>query len=190
MQLDDSRRRFVKRLGAVALVGSLAGCGGDGDSDTTEPGTTEPMETTDASTTTEPMETTTTATGTPTPTGTPTGTPTPTPTPTPVPGPDEYLSSVQDYDGMEDMTGQSSITVLVGSNYFDPPGIIISTGTTITWDWEGGSHNVVAEDTSFDSGDVAAGITFQHTFDTAGEFPYYCEPHKFFGMKGYITVED
>ena len=33
-----NRRRFLKGLGALSVVG-LAGCGGDGD-DTTDPGTT------------------------------------------------------------------------------------------------------------------------------------------------------
>jgi hypothetical protein len=71
---DANRRRFLKTIGALGVVG-LAGCGGDGDGTDEPADTTEPMNTTAPGNTTEPMDTTAPAdttepadTGTPTPT--------------------------------------------------------------------------------------------------------------------------
>jgi len=192
MRLNDSRRQFVKRLGAVALVGSLAGCGDDGDEETptdTDPdgngnGNGNGNGDTDTDTPTD--------TATPTEEPTPTGTPTATLTPTPVPGVDEFLSGVPNYDGESvDMTGSDSATVAVGADgtLFTPPAITVSTGTTVTWEWEGPNHNVVAQDpeTTFNSGEPQSSGTFEYTFENAGGYPYLCEPHSF-QMKGYVTV--
>jgi plastocyanin len=33
------------------------------------------------------------------------------------------------------------------------------------------------------------GATFERTFDSAGTYEYYCNPHKALGMKGAIVVE-
>jgi plastocyanin len=83
------------------------------------------------------------------------------------------------------------VTVAVGADglLFTPPAITISTGTTVTWEWKGPNHNVVAQDpeTTFDSGDPQSSGTFEYTFENAGEYPYICEPHSF-QMKGYVTV--
>jgi len=185
----------------VALVGSLAGCGGD-DGTPTETATEEPEpespsppeSTTAPGTTTAPGNTTTTVTEAPTTTTM--GTPTESPTATPIPGPDEYLEYVSNYDGtIADETGKSSVTVDVGTGdgfRFSPPAIRISTGTTITWEWtgQGGGHNVVAEDGTFDSGATQTSGTFEYTFENAGRHPYYCSPHRSFGMKGYVIVEE
>ncbi|MFS8636890.1 MAG: plastocyanin/azurin family copper-binding protein [Gemmatimonadota bacterium] len=34
-----------------------------------------------------------------------------------------------------------------------------------------------------------AGHTFEHTFENAGDFPYYCVPHQSAGMTGRIVVQ-
>jgi plastocyanin len=68
-----------------------------------------------------------------------------------------------------------------------PPTITVTAGTTVTWanaDVE--PHTVTADDGSFDSGDVAAGSTFQHTFATAGTVTYHCIIHE--QMKGTVIV--
>jgi plastocyanin len=33
------------------------------------------------------------------------------------------------------------------------------------------------------------GDEFTHVFNTPGEYPYYCDPHRGAGMTGTITVE-
>jgi len=210
MRLNDSRRRFVKRLGAVALVGSLAGCGDDGDDETPTDTETGGNGNGNGGTTADTETDTGTATDSPTPTDPPTETPTPTVTPTPPETVEgrvgEYLDFTQNYNGEDDivdMTGEESVTVAVGEggNLFEPAAIRISTDTTVTWEWINGFHNVVAdpdfydllsEDEAFRSGDpvIDPETPFEYTFEEADrEWPYYCNPHKGQGMKGYVIVE-
>ena len=70
---------------------------------------------------------------------------------------------------------------------FQPASISVAVGSTVTWtnnDTTG--HTVTADDGSFDSGTVAPGATFSHTFDTAGTFTYHCNIHP--SMTATITV--
>ena len=91
----------------------------------------------------------------------------------------------------------SSQTVAVGAGSglsFDPKEVTVSPGTTVTWEWtgEGGAHNVVADDGSFNSGEPQEGssITFEYSFEETGEYPYHCEPHQSAGMVGTIIVQE
>ena len=112
---------------------------------------------------------------------------------------DGWFDNVSNYEGVVDETGQEEVSVTVGApgndgNFaFDPAAIRVSTGTTVVWEWEdtGGSHNVVANDGSFRSGDPVSGAetTFAYTFEESGTYEYYCSPHKNLGMKGAVVVE-
>jgi len=110
---------------------------------------------------------------------------------------DDYLSGAQNYDGsVSDATGEDNPTVDVGAGSglaFGPAAIRVSTGTTVTWEWtgQGGGHNVIAEDETFDSGEAVSeeGTTFEYTFEETGNYLYYCDPHKVSGMKGAVIVE-
>ncbi|OYR43289.1 halocyanin domain-containing protein [Halorubrum sp. Hd13] len=109
-----------------------------------------------------------------------------------------WLDDVDNYDGTHDYTGQDEVTVDVGAVNglrFGPAAILIDPGTTVVWEWtgEGGAHNVVAEDGTFDSGETVseAGTTFEYTFDDASDgdtFNYLCVPHEAVGMKGSVAV--
>jgi halocyanin-like protein len=111
---------------------------------------------------------------------------------------DGYLDDVDNYDGTVDYTGQDEVTVSVGAINglrFDPAAILVDPGTTVVWEWtgEGGAHNVVAQDETFDSGETVseAGTTFEYTFEDAADgdtFNYYCTPHEAAGMKGAVAV--
>lgn len=109
-----------------------------------------------------------------------------------------YLSDANNFDGTTiDMTGQSEVTIDVGAGNgiaFGPAAVQIDPGAKVTWKWtgNGGAHNVVAEDDSFNSGDTTAeaGHTFSQTFDSSGVVKYYCNPHKAAGMKGVVAVGD
>jgi halocyanin-like protein len=111
---------------------------------------------------------------------------------------EEYLSDTGNYDGIVDETGTSEVIVTVGTeanggNFgFGPAAVRVSTGTTVVWEWNGlgSSHNVVAEDGSFES-ELAAeeGYTFSQTFEEPGTVEYYCTPHRTVGMKGVVVVE-
>jgi len=111
---------------------------------------------------------------------------------------DDYLSDTDNYDSIEDMTGQSEVTVQVGTEAnggafgFGPPAIRISSGTSVTFEWtgQGSAHNVVDEGGDFESELTSeSGHTFEQTFDSTGTVRYYCMPHKGVGMKGVIIVE-
>jgi halocyanin-like protein len=113
-------------------------------------------------------------------------------------GIDAYLADVSNYDGtIEDFTGEKVVTVEVGAGgpdqpyVFDPPAIRIDTGTTVTWEWTGeAGHSVTHEDGAFESEILEGeGTTFEYTFDEAGQYRYFCAPHKSLGMKGAVVVE-
>jgi halocyanin-like protein len=107
-----------------------------------------------------------------------------------------YLSDANGYDGTTaEYTDTDSVTVEVGAGNgfgFNLPAIKIAPGTTVTWEWtgEGGAHNVVAEDETFNSGSTQNSGTYEYTFDEAGAYQYYCNPHKGAGMKGVVVVGD
>ncbi|SFG87807.1 halocyanin domain-containing protein [Halopelagius inordinatus] len=114
-------------------------------------------------------------------------------------GLDEWFSNTDNFDGVVDETGASEVTVSVGSEAngggfgFGPAAINVDPGTTVVWEWtgNGGSHNVVAEDGSFESEMTGeSGHTFSHTFESEGVVTYACVPHKAMGMKGAVVVGD
>lgn len=82
-----------------------------------------------------------------------------------------------------------------GSEHYVPANIAIPAGTTISWFNDdpnqphtvtSGAPNSTSSGTEFDSGFISQGAFFQHTFDDAGEFEYYCTVHP--GMTGKVSV--
>ena len=109
-----------------------------------------------------------------------------------------WFDDVSNYDGVVDETGSSEVTVDVGAkgnngNFaFGPAAVKVDVGTTVVWEWtgKGTTHNVVAEDGSFESKMTnSEGHTFEHAFESAGTYKYACTPHKTMGMKGAVVVE-
>jgi halocyanin-like protein len=130
------------------------------------------------------------------------------------PAMDEWLTETEvgaatdGYDGrVTDRTGSDTVTVAVGAEgnggyfVFDPPALLVSSGTTVEFSWtgRGNPHNVEAEpaeqigesDYEFSSGEAEGGegVKFTQTMDRAGVALYHCEPHLSLGMKGGIAVE-
>jgi len=113
---------------------------------------------------------------------------------------DGWFDDVDNYDGVVDRRGNDEVTVDVGVDAnggafgFGPAAVRVSPGTTVVWEWtgEGGQHNVVAEDDTFDSGQAvsSADTTFEHTFEETGTYLYVCTPHEAIGMKGAVVVEE
>lgn len=108
-----------------------------------------------------------------------------------------WFNDVDNYDGVVDETGSESVEIEVGAegndgNYaFGPAAVQVDPGATVVWTWtgEGGSHNVVAEDGSYESELYdAAGETYKQTFDDDGVSRYFCAPHESMGMKGAVIV--
>jgi plastocyanin len=70
---------------------------------------------------------------------------------------------------------------------FGPNRIEIAAGTTITWtNNDPLAHTITADDRSWDSGEIAPGQTWSHTFTQPGEFAFHCTPHPF--MRGVLVV--
>jgi nitrite reductase (NO-forming) len=81
------------------------------------------------------------------------------------------------------------------AEFFVPKEITVSPGTTVTWTnddstihtvVEGSAAGAAGEAPVFDSSIMAPGASFEYTFDTAGEFDYFCNLHPF--MTGKVTV--
>ncbi len=97
----------------------------------------------------------------------------------------------------KDLRGSSEVTIEVGGANglaFLPTGVWIDTGTTVTFEWVSGGHNVLFESQPSDasvSGHEpleSEGFSFSITFDTGGIYKYYCDPHRAMGMVGGIAV--
>ncbi|AFK20927.1 copper-binding protein (plasmid) [Haloferax mediterranei ATCC 33500] len=95
---------------------------------------------------------------------------------------------------------------------FDPKTIEVPVGTTVTFDNTSSiGHSVTAyedkipdgaayfatggfdseqaaKDAYPDKGNLEAGETYEHTFETKGTYEYYCIPHEMNGMVGTIEV--
>jgi plastocyanin len=79
----------------------------------------------------------------------------------------------------------SSVSILDRS--FSPASLSISAGSTVVWtNVSGRDHNVVADDGSFASADLAGGATYTGTFTTPGTFRYFCSIHP--DMTGVVAV--
>ncbi|USZ68672.1 plastocyanin/azurin family copper-binding protein [Halorussus salilacus] len=99
--------------------------------------------------------------------------------------------------------GGSTEEVTVGPGgelVYDPAELEITPGTTVKWVWDSDNHNVVAESTPDDSdwegtegGDdetYDTGYEYEYTFETEGDYAYYCTPHQSAGMEATITVSE
>ncbi len=96
---------------------------------------------------------------------------------------------------------QEAVSIAAGSSnpsateFFVPTEISVPAGSTVTWTnddstihtvVEGGPQGGAAGAPTFDSSIIAPAGTWENTFDTAGEFDYYCNLHPF--MAGKVTV--
>ena len=79
-------------------------------------------------------------------------------------------------------------TVTMSGMAFVSNGLHVTVGTTVKWvNNDNMVHTVTADDNSYNSGDLAAGATFSHTFSTAGTYTYHCKYHS--GMTGTVWVQ-
>ena len=111
--------------------------------------------------------------------------------------PTNDLSSVVPGSDLATTSGATTAAVSVGPGIaFSPASVSIARGGTVTWTWSGGlMHSATSgtcsgtctADGTFTSGIQASG-TFQFTFNTAGDFPYFCLVHGAM-MTGTIHVQ-
>jgi halocyanin-like protein len=111
----------------------------------------------------------------------------------------EWFAKTDGAGTVVDATGEDEVVVQVGTAGnggdfgFAPPVVRVDPGATVTWEWtgNGGSHNVVAEDGSFESEYYSeAGATFSAETPASGVVPYACAPHSPMGMRGALVVGD
>jgi plastocyanin len=72
---------------------------------------------------------------------------------------------------------------------FQPADLTVAAGSTVTWTNTGAAtHTVKWSDGTPESSGLAAGATYDRTFDAAGSYPYVCGIHG--SMSGTITVTE
>src|SRR5574339_179401 len=94
---------------------------------------------------------------------------------------------------------QQAVSIVSGASnpsnaeFFSPSSVTVSPGTEVTWTNDDATIHTVVQGSAeapveggFDSSIINAGDSWEHTFDTAGTFDYYCSLHPF--MKGKVTV--
>ena len=159
------------------------------------------------STTSTSPSTSTTSTSAPTSTTTTSSsTTTTTTTPSTSTSPSTSTTTTSSSTTTTTSTGPTTHTVMVGPDgtlVFSPASLTIQVGDTVHWVWASTGHSVVSgangtadnqfcspSNTSCDNPPLSSmGATFDHTFTTAGTFPYYCSVHFSLGMTGTITVQ-
>ncbi|MCW2990328.1 MAG: copper-binding protein [Solirubrobacterales bacterium] len=84
--------------------------------------------------------------------------------------------------------GVSASAVDIKGFAFNPAATTVKVGQKVTWTNEDSTtHNVVADDGSFKSGDLGQGAKFSFTPKKAGTFSYVCTFHS--NMKATLTVQ-
>jgi plastocyanin len=83
--------------------------------------------------------------------------------------------------------------VVEAINYeFSQADLTIAPNTLVRWVNTTGTTHTVTPDGHSEWADTSLpdmGDTFEHVFRTEGSFPYYCTPHRSFGMVGTVTVQ-
>ena len=117
---------------------------------------------------------------------------------------------VVDANGREVPSGRPSdvsqiFDVTVGPNFqtiFSPDTVNISVGDTVRWTWGSDGHSVTGGENCSANSEFCSpddmncsglnlsdtGAVYQHTFNTAGTYSYYCIAHCFRGMVGTVNV--
>src|SRR5262249_49131710 len=74
-------------------------------------------------------------------------------------------------------SGPPTVTVNIQDFKFVPDPVSIKVGDTVHWVWDNDNHSTTADSGAWNSTVLNTGSTFDHTFASAGTFPYYCLVH-------------
>ena len=77
----------------------------------------------------------------------------------------------------------SATSVTIQNFAFSPESLTVKVGDTVEWVNEDSAPHTV-----FDSGTLATGQSFSHTFDAPGTYVYHCSIHP--SMTGMIIVQE
>ncbi len=82
----------------------------------------------------------------------------------------------------------ATVQIQIKGMNFHPGTVTVAPGTTVIWTNDDAFGHTTTSDTKlWDSGLLAPGKSFSHTFDKPGSFPYHCAVHTF--MTGTVTVK-
>lgn len=83
------------------------------------------------------------------------------------------------------VTPEAAPSVNIKGYAFDTTTVSVAVGSTVTWtNLDSATHTVTGDD--FDSGNLANGKSWSHTFDTTGSFAYICSIHP--TMHGEVVI--
>ena len=115
---------------------------------------------------------------------------TPSPTPAGSVAPDGGATA--EADTPDASTSGATHTVSVSNFAYEPATLKIAVGDTVRWVWSDGTHTVTegkdctAKAGGFDSARHTAAFTYEHTFDVAGTFDYFCDYREHCTMMGQV----
>lgn len=84
-------------------------------------------------------------------------------------------------------SGGGAASVTIKDFAFSPAALEIAVGDSVTWTNEDSAPHTVTGDGGIDSGNLAQGKSFTHTFESAGAFAYRCSIHP--NMTGTVTAK-
>ena len=90
--------------------------------------------------------------------------------------------------GLRGAAAQDGAAVNIVDFAFDPAGVEVPVGATVTWtNLDRATHTVTQNGALLDSPDLRTGDTFAVTYEEAGTYEYFCKFHP--AMHATITVE-
>jgi plastocyanin len=107
------------------------------------------------------------------------------------------LATISSFFAYTNLTSAITVDVTIAPNgnlVFSPSSVTIHPGDIVRWTWGASFHSTTsgipgAPDGIWDSGILNQGDTFTHTFNSTGDFPYFCTPHGgCCGMVGMVSV--
>jgi plastocyanin len=76
----------------------------------------------------------------------------------------------------------------LGTDSYNPNPLVVTVGATVTWiNNDSNIHTATSRNGIFNSEVVIEGQTFSHTFESEGEYQYFCDIHP--GMLGTVEVK-
>jgi plastocyanin len=99
----------------------------------------------------------------------------------------EHITGTGGPTGQQLCASAQANVVRIRNFAFDPSPLTIARGTTLTFvNCDSDAHTSTSTTAAWDSEVLTQYAKFEHTFGTAGSFPYFCEIHP--GMTGQVIV--
>ncbi len=101
-----------------------------------------------------------------------------------------FAQTAKNNRGGKSHVATSTTAIAMAYPSFSPSADSITVGSTVTWtNNDNSTHHTVTEvNGAWNSGDIAPGGTYSHTFNTTGTVNYQCTYHASMGMTGTLYV--